>query len=427
MRQKIALNNGLTVLFVPTSPGSGALSLQFWVKVGSTGEGPWLGSGISHYLEHMVFKGTGRRTSRDINLRAEILGGHLNAYTSYDRTVYHIDAPIQVLAECLDLLSDFVLYPVLREEDLRVEKEVILREISMCNDSPSEMLFQYLMYHGFPEELSRHPVIGWRERFADLEGADVRLFHQLHYQTSQITVLVVGDLQPKHIGQATEYLGALIPGKKPVMRGGKGRSASAEDPLSEKLACGIDQPLVRRGSWDSSQGLLLYPLAQSSRTEALQAEWLSRYLAGSNQSLLRRKIRQEKELVHSIHSDFFSVGNKAYLAISYRTEPDLLAEAESAILEQLEMVRGSSFFLDDAMDSLRGLQFDLLCDLQTADQVAERSGDYELLFGEGDKWDEFKQLNWLTDSLQGYLREVLSPDRARVGRSLPKNVSGEKQ
>lgn len=421
MFQKILLKNGLTAVFVPASPGSGALSLQFWVRIGSAGEGPLLGSGVAHFLEHMVFKGTKRHSAQDINLRAEMLGGHLNAYTSYDRTVYHIDMPTESIAGGLDLVSDFVFYPLLREEDIEFELEVVLREMAMCNDDPSQMIFQDLMYHGFPDFRSRHPVIGWKERFLQLDCPAIQAFHDEHYQLHQTFVIVAGDLSEKTMEQSLEFLESLIP-QKGVSAG---QSRPSTLPMAESLGTPAvrnlplwGSPLVRSGPWSSSQGLLLYPVPFFDKEDFFLGEWLERYLAGGDQSLLHRKILQEKELVHSVDASFFSVGGEAVLAIEYQAEPDLLEVAEQAVIEEIRTLVEDGVSVDVVQEALRGLQFDIICGLQTADGLAERVGNCELLFQEGGEWEFFKNPVGFSERLETSLKEVFALDRLRVGRSI---------
>ncbi|MES1168579.1 MAG: pitrilysin family protein, partial [Oleiharenicola lentus] len=129
--ERYVLPNGLTVLLKPdhAAPVS---SVQVWVKTGSIHEGAHLGAGLSHYLEHMLFKGTTRRAGREISATVQAHGGYINAYTTFDRTVYYIDVPSGHTAVAIDLLADAVLHSILPAEEVTKEKDVILREIDMC-------------------------------------------------------------------------------------------------------------------------------------------------------------------------------------------------------------------------------------------------------------------------------------------------------
>src|SRR5664279_3850071 len=133
--ERYVLANGLTVL-LKRDAAAPVCSVQVWVKTGSIHEGAYLGAGLSHYLEHMLFKGTERRAGREISATVQAHGGYINAYTTFDRTVYYIDVPAEHTAVAIDLLADAVLHSTLPAEEAAKEKEVILREIDMCLDDP---------------------------------------------------------------------------------------------------------------------------------------------------------------------------------------------------------------------------------------------------------------------------------------------------
>ena len=124
------LDNGLTVL-VKEDKSSQISSVQLWIKTGSIHEGALLGAGLSHYLEHMLFKGTEARTGKQISREVQSLGGYINAYTTFDRTVYYIDLPSENTRQAIDILSDAAFNSTLPEDEVGREREVILLEIDM--------------------------------------------------------------------------------------------------------------------------------------------------------------------------------------------------------------------------------------------------------------------------------------------------------
>ena len=126
--ERHVLSNGLTLLVAPDASAALA-SVQVWVKTGSIHEGSQLGAGLSHFLEHMLFKGTERRAGREIAATIQAHGGYINAYTTFDRTVYYIDPPAEHTPVAVDLLADVVLHSTLPADEVVREREVILREI----------------------------------------------------------------------------------------------------------------------------------------------------------------------------------------------------------------------------------------------------------------------------------------------------------
>ncbi|HXA14339.1 MAG TPA: pitrilysin family protein, partial [Opitutaceae bacterium] len=146
--ERFVLPNGLTALLKPDRSAALA-SVQVWVKTGSLHEGTQLGAGLSHFLEHMLFKGTARRAGREISATVQAHGGYINAYTTFDRTVYYIDLPSEHVGIALDLLADAVLHSTLPADEVTREREVILREIAMTQDDPEDRLAETLFSTAF--------------------------------------------------------------------------------------------------------------------------------------------------------------------------------------------------------------------------------------------------------------------------------------
>ena len=142
------LPNGLTII-LREDHSAPVVSAQAWCRAGSIDEGPWLGAGLSHVLEHMLFKGTKTRPVGRIDQEVQEAGGYMNAYTSFDRTVYHIDVPNTGTAVALDILCDIMRNATLPEDELIKEKQVILREMDMNQDDPDRRAGRRLFEDGF--------------------------------------------------------------------------------------------------------------------------------------------------------------------------------------------------------------------------------------------------------------------------------------
>ncbi len=181
MQAQTHLNSkGLTTLFQQQGD-TPILSLQFWVRTGSIHEAPHLGSGLSHLLEHMVFKGTRSYDATQLAQRVSSLGGQWNAYTSTDRTVYHIDGPAQHWSEFLHILHELVFFPTFPRDEWEREREVIRREMAMYDDNPSDISYRALietLYHAHPRRL---PVIGHPQLFDALSYEQMLEYHQRRY------------------------------------------------------------------------------------------------------------------------------------------------------------------------------------------------------------------------------------------------------
>src|SRR3954463_910322 len=193
--ERYVLPNGLTVL-LKRDDAAPVSSVQVWVKTGSIHEGSHLGAGLSHYLEHMLFKGTDRRAGREISATVQAHGGYINAYTTFDRTVYYIDVPSAHTGVAIDLLADATLHSTLPAEEVAKEKEVILREIDMCLDDPDQRLSQALFETAFRTHPSRQPMIGHRGVLAASTRDDLLAYYQARYVPNNLVVVIVGDFDP---------------------------------------------------------------------------------------------------------------------------------------------------------------------------------------------------------------------------------------
>src|ERR1017187_3025813 len=207
--ERLILPNGLTVL-LQSDRSAPIASVQVWVKTGSIHEGTQLGAGLSHFLEHMVFKGTTRRAGRELSLTIQAHGGHINAYTTFDRTVYYVDLPAEHTGVAIDVLADAVLHSTLPAEEVAREREVILREIDMGQDDPDHRLGETLFATAFREHGYRHPIIGYREVFSALTRDDLLAYYRARYVPNNLVVVVAGAFAPattraaidKHFGAA---------------------------------------------------------------------------------------------------------------------------------------------------------------------------------------------------------------------------------
>jgi len=189
--------NGLVVL-TETMPGLRSAAAGFWVRSASAHE-PDGKMGVSHLLEHMVFKGTERRSAREISLALESRGGSLDAYTGRDHTTFQarvLDADIPL---ALDVLTDLVRRPVLRDEDLALECKVVLEEIAMVDDDPDDLVFDLHAGALFPGHPYGHRILGTRETVGALTRGDLAALHGAAYQPRHLVFAAAGNVQHEEI------------------------------------------------------------------------------------------------------------------------------------------------------------------------------------------------------------------------------------
>lgn len=407
--ERYTLPNGLTVLLKPdhAAPVS---SVQVWVKTGSIHEGAHLGAGLSHYLEHMLFKGTERRAGREISATVQAHGGYINAYTTFDRTVYYIDVPGDHTAVAIDLLADAVLHSTLPAEEVTKEKDVILREIDMCLDDPDQRLSQALFETAFRTHPYREPIIGHREVFAANTRDDLLAYYRARYVPNNLVLVIVGDFDPaatraaiaEHFGSAPRVRLApvLVPDEAPQL-------ARRDMHLHE------DVQVSRAGLGWQIPGL--------AHPDAPALDMLAMVLGHGDSSLLWQAIREKARLVHSIDAMSWSPGTSGLFYISYLSDPDRRVPAERAILRELDRIAAKGVSAAALAKAVRQAVTSEVNMRKTMSGQASRLGAGEVVVGDINYTRQyFERLFALTPAkLKQVMRTYLVPEKLTVVSSNP--------
>lgn len=203
--RSVQLDNGLEIV-AEINPSAFSQSLGYFVKTGSRDETPKM-AGVSHFLEHMVFKGTAKRTAEDVNQELDDLGSQSNAYTSEEQTVYYMSVLPENQAHALELLSD-IMRPALRDDDFETEKQVIIEEIAMYDDQPPYGAVERAMEEFFGEHPLARRVLGTRETVLALDPVSMREYHQSRYAPNNLTLVAAGAVQFDELVESAKRLTA---------------------------------------------------------------------------------------------------------------------------------------------------------------------------------------------------------------------------
>lgn len=187
------MGNGLRYI-IERREGTGVVAIQVWVRVGSSYEDA-NDAGITHFIEHLIFKGTERLKANEIASRIESLGGSINAYTSYDNTVYHVVVPKAAFEEGFRLLVDAVMNPIFPVEEVEKEKKVVLEEIKMGEDDPQRKLFKELFSGSYKGSPYGRPVIGYEETVRGITRDKISSYFNDHYRPDNMFLVIVGDVE----------------------------------------------------------------------------------------------------------------------------------------------------------------------------------------------------------------------------------------
>src|SRR5579872_7593595 len=183
------LDNGLTII-IREDHSAPVVSAQAWCNTGSICEGKWLGAGLSHVLEHMLFKGTTSRPGSRIDQEVQEAGGYMNAYTSFDRTVYHIDVPNTGATKAIDILCDIMQHATLPPDELAKEMDVIRREMDMNVDDPNRRASRRLFETAYTKSPYRFTIIGYPDIFNEVRTEDIVGYYRERYAPNNIFYVV---------------------------------------------------------------------------------------------------------------------------------------------------------------------------------------------------------------------------------------------
>jgi zinc protease len=369
--ERAILPNGLTLLVKPDQSARLA-SVQVWVKTGSIHEAAQLGAGLSHFLEHMLFKGTSRRTGREISATVQANGGYINAYTTFDRTVYYIDLPSERVELAVDVLADAVLHSTLPDAEVLREKDVILREIAMTRDDPDNRLWEAVFSTAFREHPYRHPVIGHKDVFAAADRAALVSYYRERYVPNNMVVVIAGDVGAAQARAAVErhFGGAPRSRLAPVL-------VPAEPlQLGPRRVRFFEKVEIARVA-------LAWPIPGLSDPSAPVLDILASVLGGGDSSVLWQEIREKRRLVHTIEASSWNPGSSGLFCISFTCEEAKRREAEQAIMRVLESLAGpGGFTARQARKAYRQAVVSEINTCKTMSGQASRIGMAEVVIGD---------------------------------------------
>src|ERR1035441_8624907 len=324
------LDNGLT-LIVREDHSAPVVSAQAWCMAGSVHEGKWLGAGLSHVLEHMLFKGTTTRPGSRIDQEVQEAGGYMNAYTSFDRTVYHIDVPATGARTAIDILCDIMQHATLPADELAKEMDVIRREMDMNVDDPGRRASRRLFETAYTRSPYRLTVIGYPDIFNELKPDDIRGYYTEKYAPNNVFYVVTGDIQNDEVvaqireAYETSKARALPPMVLP------------EEPKQTAAREIVEEAPIELGHLHFAWHI---PDLRHPDVPALDV--LAVLLGSGRSSRVFRQVGEKAGLVHHVDAWTYSPGNPGLIGISAIVDADKFAASRDAILAEIEKVKSMS-------------------------------------------------------------------------------------
>ncbi len=326
---RFTLANGL-VLIVQEDHSAPVVSVQAWVQTGSIHEGAHEGAGLSHIVEHMLFKGTETRTTSGFAQTIQDAGGYVNAYTSFDRTVYWIDIPSKGVNTALDLLSDAMQHSTMPVEEYVKEQEVIRREFAMGQDDPDRVSGMNLFSAAYRQHPYRHPVIGHFDIFNGLTREDVFGYYKSRYVPNNTFFVVVGDVDPEAIRTQLEAHYQNSPR----------RSLPPVYIAPEPVQLGRAETHVEFAT-ELTRLHLCWHVPEVTHPDVPALDLLAVILGSGRSSRLYRLLREERSLVHGIEAWCYAPGHAGLFGVEAVLDPDKRLEVQDEVLRMISQLHES--------------------------------------------------------------------------------------
>ncbi len=321
------LDNGLTVLY-QHMPSSEVASIYAYVKTGSATEGRFLGTGISHFVEHMLFKGTDRRDVGVIPSEVKSLGGHINASTSLDYTVYTLDLPAISIDQGIDIISDMIMNSKFDPQQVIKESEVIRGELRLIRDRPDNRLSEMVFDAVFTVHPYKHPPIGYPELFDAITREDLWEYYKTQYVPRNVIISIASPLEPRRVLPVVrKSFQSFKPAPLPL------RNLPVESP--------INSPRVKEDYYATPlyRFSLSFLSVDIHHPDLFALDVLAMALGGMETSRLNQKLFKDMRLVEGISTQNFTPLDKGVFEIQGVTKTDNIDAIEREVWKIIDGIK----------------------------------------------------------------------------------------
>ena len=361
---RTVFDDGLTVI-TESMPWVCSISLGMWFGVGSRDETKDQ-AGLSHFMEHMMFKGTATRNALEVSEAFDALGAESNAFTAKEYTCYYARFAQHRLDDVLDVLSDMVLNSSFRDEDIRTEREVVVEEIVDSEDMPDDHVFEMFMDALYPTHPIGRPVLGTQELVSAYCHEDCRRFRDAHYHSGNLVVSAAGNLKHDEVVQKVrKSLQGLREGQR------NNRERIVED-SRERL-------IVQQREIEQAHLVYGFPWYAAGSDERFAGSMLAAILGGSMSSRLFQEVREKSGLAYSVLAEANAYSDVGEFYVYCATRPDKLGNAAAIIRRELARIADSAPTQEEVRRSCEVICSQLLLGQESTGERMNRLGRREVM------------------------------------------------
>jgi predicted Zn-dependent peptidase len=365
MYRKDTLSNGMRVVS-ETLPKSRSVSIGVWVKVGSRHEPEQIG-GISHFIEHMFFKGTQKRSAKDIAIEMDSLGGEMNAFTSQETTTYYAKVVDEHLPVAIDILSDILLGSKFDPVEMEKERKVILEEIKGVEDTPDDYIHEFFTSTVWPDNSLGRPILGTKETIKALKHDNIISYIDQFYSPKEIVISVAGNFEHAHL---IELLDASF-GK--LLRSGL--------PKKEVTPAFTHAVTVKKKQLEQVQVCIGCKGLNYVHEDRYVISALNTVLGNSMSSRLFQEVREQNALAYSIYSYVTSYRDTGLLTVYAGADPTNALEVVRLVTREFNKIKEEGITPAEEIRVKNQIKGTLILSLESSNSHMSRLARQEIYFG----------------------------------------------
>lgn len=408
MIKRYTCQNGVRVV-LENNPTVRSVAIGVWIGTGSRHETPDT-NGISHFLEHMFFKGTNTRSAREIAESFDRIGGQVNAFTSKEYTCYYAKVLDEHANYALDVLADMFFHSAFDEDELKKEKNVVYEEIKMYEDAPDDIVHDLLSKATYGNHSLGYPILGTEETLSSFNGDSLRQHMDDFYTPDRVVISVAGNVTEQFIKDVEKWFGTYE---------AKGKASGISEPEFHY------EKLTRKKDTEQAHLCLGFKGLKVGDPDIYDLIVLNNVLGGSMSSRLFQDVREDKGLAYSVYSYHSSYEDSGMLTIYGGTGANQLGLLSETIQETLSVLKREGITPKELENSKEQMKGSLMLSLESTNSKMSRNGKNELLLGKHKTMDEIiTELNAVSlESVNGlsrrlftddYALSLISPDRKSV-------------
>jgi predicted Zn-dependent peptidase len=398
--EKTVLENGLTIITEHMNHVRSA-SVGIWIRSGSRHEAAHL-NGISHFIEHTLFKGTRNRTSREIAVESDAIGGHVDAFTSREVASYYVKVLDQHLARAFDLLADLVTSPLFANEELDRERNVVLEEIKMVEDTPDDLVHEVFVSNFWPDHPLGRSILGTADTLSTFDhDRVVQYFHEV-YTPRNLVISGAGNIEhAKFIDMVAQYFSGLTDRPANLLS-----SVPATAPRRVIINKDLEQAHLMMGTRCPSM----------TSNDRYSVHILNVILGGGMSSRLFQTIREEHGLAYAVYSGVNAYTDAGYLSVYAATSPEQMTDVIRLSAEQFGKFKNEPVSEAELQRAKDQLKVSIMLSLESTSARMSNLARQEIFFGRQFTLDEIlERIERVTiDDVQRIANEIFRGDELAI-------------